>query len=169
MGNAPENFGAGRRAAVVIASSSAAAGQSADTVGPRLTEWLGSLGYDCPAPVVVADGAPVGGELERLLVTLPAEQRPRVIVTSGGTGLNPDDQTPDIAATYLDRHAPGIMHALWSYGLAKTPTAAMSRGVAGVRGRTFLVTLPGSSGGAKDGIAVLTPLLPLIQAQIEDD
>lgn len=163
-----ELFGAGRTAVVLVASTSAAAGRAEDTAGPLLVEWLTGLGYACPAPLVVADGDPVAAELRRLLVETPAADRPRVVVTTGGTGLNPDDRTPEATEPLLDRPTPGIMHALWTRGLTATPRAVMSRGVAGVSGSTFVVNLPGSRGGVRDGIAVLDGLLPHIQAQIED-
>lgn len=164
----PAGFGAGRSAAVVIASTAAAQGRAADTVGPELVQWLRGHGYDCPEPIVVADGAPVARELTRLLVTVPQQQRPRFLITSGGTGINPDDATPESTAPLLQRQSPGIMHALWAHGLQHLPEAAMSRGVAGVRGRTFVANLPGSPGGARDGMTVLDPLLHHIQAQLED-
>lgn len=161
-------FGAGRTAAVVVASTSAAAGEAEDRSGPLLVDWLTGRGYDCPAPIVVADGEPVAQALRALLEECPPTERPRIVITSGGTGLNPDDRTPQLTEPFFDYPVPGIMHALWGAGLAHTPTAVVSRGVAGVRDRTFIVTLPGSSGGVRDGIAVLDPLLPHIQAQIED-
>ena len=102
------------------------------------------------------------------LTELAWDDRPRVIVTSGGTGLNPDDRTPQITQARLDYEVPGIMHAIWRKGLEKVDFAVMSRGVAGVRDRTFVVNLPGSRGGVKDGLAVLDTVLHHIQAQIED-
>lgn len=162
-------FGEGREAVVLVVSTSAAAGEAADTTGPVLVEWLRGRGYACAGPVVVADGEPVGRALRAALTPGDGADVPRVVVTTGGTGLNPDDRTPEQTADLIERPTPGILHALWSRGLESTPTAVMSRGLAGVRGRTFLVNLPGSRGGVKDGIAVLDGLLPHIQAQIEDE
>ncbi|GAA4284232.1 molybdenum cofactor biosynthesis protein MoaE [Brevibacterium daeguense] len=166
--NQQADFGAGRSAAVIVASTSAAAGRADDVTGPLLVDWLSGRGYDCPAPIVVADGPPVAEALFHLLLELPEDDRPRIVVTTGGTGLNPDDRTPQVTQPLLDYPTPGIMHALWSEGLKHVPTAVMSRGVAGVRGRTFIVNLPGSKGGVRDGIAVLDPIIHHIQAQIED-
>lgn len=160
-------FGAGRSAAVVVASTSAAAGQAEDRTGPLLVDWLTGRGYDCPAPLVVADGEPVAEALRTLLEDRPPVDLPRVLVTTGGTGINPSDRTPELVEPFLDRPMPGIMHALWSAGTENVPTAVLSRGVAGVRGRTFIVTLPGSPGAVRDGIAVLDGLLSHLQAQLE--
>ena len=156
-----------RRAVVLVVSSSAARGAAQDLSGPLLREWLAGRGMAVAPVRVVADGPDVAAAL-RELTTGPEEQRPRVIVTSGGTGLNSDDVTPEATAAVLERESPGIMHALWSRGLEKTPTAVMSRGVAGHTGATFVVNLPGSRGGVKDGIAVLDPILDHIRAQLED-
>lgn len=156
--------GHGRSAAVIVASTSAAAGTAEDKTGPILVAWFRELGYECGDPIVVADGAPVRQALRGLLEDAP----PRFIVTTGGTGLNPDDQTPQVTAECVEVNVPGVMHALWTRGLASTPSAVMSRGIAGVTGQTFIVNLPGSRGGVRDGIAVLTPLLPHIQEQLED-
>ncbi|WP_349829031.1 molybdenum cofactor biosynthesis protein MoaE [Brevibacterium litoralis] len=161
-------FGAGRSAIVLVASTSAARGDNPDTAGPLAVDWLRGLGYEVPAPVVVPDGEPVGAALDHYLQELGWDDRPRIIVTSGGTGLNPDDRTPQLTAARLDYQVPGIMHAIWEYGLQKVDFAVMSRGVAGVRDRTFVVNLSGSRGGVKDGITVLDTIVHHIQAQIED-
>ena len=108
---------------------------------------------------MVADGEDVRAELERLLVTRAPADRPRVVVTSGGTGLGPDDLTPEMTRPFLDRELPGIMEALWAEGRRTTPLAVLSRGHAGVSGATFVVNLPGSRAGVKDAIAVLEPVL----------
>jgi molybdenum cofactor synthesis domain-containing protein len=82
-----------------------------------------------------------------------------VILTSGGTGITPTDRTPDVTRTLLDYEIPGIAEAIRAYGLAKVPSAALSRALAGVAGHTLVVNLPGSTGGARDGLAVLGPIL----------
>ena len=157
----------GRRAEVVIVSSSAAAGTAQDLCGPVLRDWLESRGLRTRVHVV-PDGPEVLAALRRLTADARTEEGPRIVVTSGGTGLNSDDVTPEATAEVLERQSPGIVHALWAQGLQKTPTAAMSRGVAGHVGRTFVVNLPGSRGGVKDGMAVLDPLIDHISAQLED-
>ncbi len=84
----------------------------------------------------------------------------RAVVTTGGTGLTPTDLTPEVTRPLLDREVPGIAEAIRAYGVGKgVPTAALSRGVAGVRGQALVVNLPGSRGGVKDGLAVLSPLI----------
>ncbi|MGO2644092.1 molybdopterin-binding protein, partial [Brevibacterium aurantiacum] len=92
---ADDLLGAGRTAAVIIASTSAARGEAADTTGPILVDWLRTRGYETPEAIVVRDGEPVGQALRALLIDTPEDERPRIIVTSGGTGLAPDDRTPE--------------------------------------------------------------------------
>ncbi|WP_324295562.1 molybdenum cofactor biosynthesis protein MoaE [Kocuria rhizophila] len=157
----------GRRAEVVIVSSSAARGTAEDLCGPVLRTWLEGRGLRVRVHVV-PDGPEVLTVLRELTEDSHTADGPRLVVTSGGTGLNSDDVTPESTARVLERQSPGIMQALWAQGLRKTPTAAMSRGVAGQVGRTFLVNLPGSRGGVKDGMAVLDPLIDHISAQLED-
>jgi molybdenum cofactor synthesis domain-containing protein len=82
------------------------------------------------------------------------------VLTSGGTGITPTDRTPDVLRPLLDREVPGIAEAIRAYGVANgVPTAALSRGIAGVCGQALVVTLPGSRGGVRDGLAVLSPML----------
>ena len=143
------------RAAVVVASNRAAAGVYDDTTGPLLVDFLLSLGFSCEPPVVVPDGDPVGAAIGAAV-----EAGARVVLTTGGTGLTPTDRTPEVTGPLLDREVPGIAEAIRAYGMGKgVPTAALSRGLAGVAGDCLVVNLPGSRGGVKDAIAVLEPLL----------
>jgi molybdenum cofactor synthesis domain-containing protein len=142
------------RVRVVVASNRAAAGVYADTSGPLLVDGLRELGFDVDGPVVVPDGEPVTMALRQAVA-----DRIDAVVTSGGTGITPTDRTPEATRQVLDYEVPGIAEAIRAQGLAKVPTAALSRGLAGVAGRTLIVNLPGSSGGARDGLAVLGPVL----------
>ncbi|RLL67300.1 MogA/MoaB family molybdenum cofactor biosynthesis protein [Streptomyces sp. Z26] len=142
------------RALAVTASNRAAAGVYADTGGPLITEALSALGFAVDGPRVVPDGEPVAEALREA-----AAAGYDVVVTTGGTGVSPTDRTPEMTRGVLDYEIPGIPEAIRAEGLAKVPTAALSRGVAGVCGRTLIVNLPGSSGGVRDGLTVLGRLL----------
>ncbi|MCI3931251.1 MogA/MoaB family molybdenum cofactor biosynthesis protein [Streptomyces sp. AN091965] len=142
------------RALVVTASNRAAAGVYADTGGPIIAEGLAALGFVVDGPQVVPDGDPVARALRA-----GVEAGYDVILTTGGTGVSPTDRTPEATRGVLDHEVPGIPEAIRAYGREKVPTAALSRGLAGVAGRTLIVNLPGSSGGVRDGLAVLGPLL----------
>jgi molybdenum cofactor synthesis domain-containing protein len=140
---------------VIVASNRASAGVYEDTSGPLLVAGLRELGCEVGDAVVVPDGPWV----EEALRAAVAEGFD-VVLTSGGTGISPTDATPEMTRRVIDYEVPGIAEAIRAYGLAKVPTAALSRGLAGVAGgRTLVVNLPGSKGGAKDGLAVLGPVL----------
>ena len=143
-----------RTARVIIASTRAATGVYGDRTGPVIVDWLTGRGYEVSAPVVVADGNAVG---EALLAAFDA--RVHVIITSGGTGISPTDRTPEATAALVDYQIPGLADAIRRSGLPHVPTSVLSRGVCGVRGRSLVVNLPGSTGGVKDGLTVLAGVL----------
>ena len=140
---------------MVVASNRAAAGVYADRGGPVLVAGLRELGFDVDGPQVVPDGEPVA---EALAAAVAAAYD--VVLTTGGTGLTPGDLTPEMTRRVVDREVPGLAEAIRAYGVANgVPTAALSRGLAGLAGRTLVVNLPGSTGGCRDGLAVLAPVL----------
>jgi molybdenum cofactor synthesis domain-containing protein len=140
---------------VVTVSNRASAGVYADRAGPILADGLRALGFDVDGPEVVPDGEPVGVALRNAV-----SQGYEVVLTTGGTGLNPSDRTPEMTRPVLDREVPGLAEAIRAYGLGHgVPAASLSRGLAGVAGSTLVVNLPGSTGGARDGMAVLAPVL----------
>ena len=143
-----------RSALVIITSTRAAAGVYEDRTGPVIVDWLAQRAYAVPPPIVVPDGGSVPQALYAAL-----EQRPHVILTSGGTGISPTDGTADATANIVDYQIPGLADAIRRAGLPHVPTSVLSRGVCGVRDGTLIVNLPGSTGGVKDGLGVLDDVL----------
>ena len=142
-------------ARVITASTRAAAGTWEDTSGPIVVSGLRALGMDVADPIVVADGDPVR---EALLAAVA--DGIDLVITTGGTGHTPRDLTPEMTLAVIDRQSPGLAEAVRSYGVANNvPTAILSRGVAGMAGSTLIINLPGSSGGARDGVEALSPVL----------
>ncbi|GAA3019472.1 MogA/MoaB family molybdenum cofactor biosynthesis protein [Streptosporangium longisporum] len=139
---------------MITASNRAAAGTYEDTSGRLLAELLTAAGCDVDGPRVVPDGEPV----EAALRTGVAEEYD-VIVTTGGTGLTPADLTPEMTRRVIDKEIPGIAEAVRQVNRDRVPTSILSRGLAGQAGNTLIVNLPGSSGGVRDGMAVLGPVL----------
>jgi molybdenum cofactor synthesis domain-containing protein len=138
----------------VTASNRAAQGVYPDRGGPLIVEWLRAKGYETPEATVVPDGEAVGEAIRAAVAGGAA-----VVITTGGTGISPTDATPEVTRALLDYEIPGLADAIRAYGAPKVPTAVLSRGVSGVRGRTLVVNLPGSTGGVRDGLAVLGPVL----------
>ena len=141
-----------RTAAVIITSTRAAAGIYPDRTGPLIAEWLTARGFDVTGPNVVADGP----DVERALRDAVGVD---LVITSGGTGISPTDRTPQATAAILDYEITGLASAIRQQGSDAIPAAVLSRGLAGVAGRTLVVNLPGSTGGVSDGLVVLDRVL----------
>lgn len=149
-------------ALVITVSTRAAAGVYADRSGPIIVEELARLGFEVGKPLVVPDGDAVGDALRTAVAAGHA-----VVVTTGGTGLNPHDHTPEQTRPVLEREIPPLAAAVARYGVDHgVPTAVLSRGLAGVAGTTLIINLPGSTGGARDGMAVLAPVLRHAVSQV---
>lgn len=143
------------RARVITCSNRAAAGTYEDRSGPVLVDGLVALGFEVGRPVVVPDGPPVEAALRSAIA-----DGFDLVLTSGGTGLSPTDHTPEMTRMVLEREVPGLGEAIRAYGVANgIAAAALSRGVAGTAGRTLVVNVPGSPGGARDALVVLGPVL----------
>ena len=141
-------------AAVLTVSDGVRAGVREDTSGDTLEELLREEGFDVVRRVVSDDGPLIATAIEEL-----ADSGSLVVLTTGGTGFAPRDVTPEATRTVIERDAPGIAEAIRADAIARTPHALLSRGVAGLRGRTLVVNLPGSPGGCRDGFAVIRPAL----------
>jgi molybdenum cofactor synthesis domain-containing protein len=142
-------------ALVITISTRAAVGAYEDKSGPIIAAALDDLGLRVEGPVIVADGDAVGVALRDAVAAGHA-----VVITTGGTGLNPHDHTPEQTRAVVQREVPQLAAAIARYGVDHgVPTAVLSRGIVGVANHTLIVNLPGSSGGARDGMAVLGPVL----------
>jgi molybdenum cofactor synthesis domain-containing protein len=144
------------RIAILTISDAGSRGERADTSGDAIASWAAGKGY------TLAERALVPDETGRIAATLAAWAdggKADLVLTTGGTGLTPRDVTPEATRAVLDREAPGIAEALRMSAYPRFPRAALSRGLAGVRGSTLVVNLPGSPGGVKDGLAVLDGLV----------
>lgn len=151
-----------RTARVIVASNRAAAGIYVDETGPPIVAALRAWGFDTPDADVVPDGDPVGVALWGAV-----SEQVDVVLTTGGTGISPTDRTPEATERLIDRRIPGIAEAIRAHGIAKgVATAALSRGVAGVSGRTLVINLPGSRGGVADALEVLGEIVPHAVSQL---
>jgi molybdenum cofactor synthesis domain-containing protein len=144
------------RIGILTVSDLGAMGQRADTSGDAILEWAGARGYEVAVRSVVSDETDrIAGKLARWADSGEVD----VILTTGGTGLTERDVTPEATQAVVDRLAPGIAEALRGAAASRFPRAWLSRGLAGTRGKTLIVNLPGSTGGVTDGLAVLESFL----------
>ena len=145
------------RAGVVTASDKGYAGEREDGSGPLLAELLRKMGAEVVHQTIVPDEQ---DEIERVLTALADEVHVDLIVTTGGTGPAPRDVTPEATRAVIEREMPGLAEVLRFEGYRQTPLAVISRGVAGIRGRTLIVNLPGSPKAVREGMETLIPILP---------
>ncbi len=144
------------RLAILTISDAGSRGERADTSGDAIAAWAAEKGYQLAGRALVPDET---GRIAAAIAAWADSDSADLVLTTGGTGLTPRDVTPEATRAVLDREAPGIAEALRMTAYPRFPRAALSRGAAGVRGRTLIVNLPGSTGGVKDGLAVLSDLV----------
>jgi molybdenum cofactor synthesis domain-containing protein len=144
------------RVAVLTVSDGVVAGSRADTSGAAIAEWVAARGATLSARQAVADRTEA---IFGALVALADAGTTDIILTTGGTGLTARDVTPEATRAVLEREAPGIAERIRAAGIPSTPYAVLSRGLAGTRGRTLIVNLPGSTGGVRDGLGVLDEIV----------
>ncbi len=144
------------RVAVIVLSDRAYSGERADGCLPVVREALAGMPLTIDDERILPDDA---AELQAALIEL-CEDGPRLVLTSGGTGLTPRDRTPQATAAVLDYEVPGIPEAMRAASIGRAPGALLSRAVAGVRNNCLIVNLPGSPGGVRDALAVIAASFP---------
>ena len=144
------------RIAVLTVSDGVVAGTREDTSGGAIATWIEARGSTIAARDIVPDAA---DRISATLLGLADREDVDVVITTGGTGFTTRDITPEATRAVIDRHVPGIAERLRAAGAAATPYAALSRGIAGLRGSTLIVNLPGSTGGVRDGLRVLDEII----------
>jgi molybdenum cofactor synthesis domain-containing protein len=144
------------RIGVLTVSDSGAAGEREDKSGKTIVDWVHEVGYAVAAREMVADESDL---IAQVLTRWADNDMADVILTTGGTGFSPRDITPEATRAVLDREAPGVAEAIRAATRASFARSMLSRGIAGIRGSTLIVNLPGSVGGVRDGITTLAPVI----------
>lgn len=152
-----------RRAAVITVSDRAAAGTSTDTSGPAVAELLREAGYDCGDPVVIPDGA---DSVEQELLQATASGA-RLVITTGGTGIAPRDETPEGTDRVITRHLPGIVEEIRRAAVLEKPGGMLSRGHAGVVGDALVVNVPGSRAAVASALPIILSVAGHVLDQLD--
>ena len=145
------------QAGVVTVSDKGYAGEREDASGPLLADLVRQMGAEVVRQAIVPDERE---QIERVLVELADEAHLDLVLTTGGTGPAPRDVTPEATRAVIEREMPGLAEVLRFAGYSRTPLAVISRGVAGIRGGTLIVNLPGSPRAVREGMETLNPILP---------
>jgi len=145
------------RAGVVTVSDKGYAGEREDRSGPLMANLLQKMGIEVVDQTIVPDEPE---QIQRVLIAMADEQDLDLVLTTGGTGLTPRDRTPEATRAVIDREVPGLAEVLRFEGYRRTPMAVISRGIAGLRGHTLIINLPGSPRAVREGLELLAPILP---------